>query len=298
MPLAPLSSPHQRRDRFRAVIRSAPALAGLWTSLLAVNGLQMASLAIRPVSHSAFRRINRWVADTWWGWTVAVSRQVHGVEVVITGGDLPVGENAVVVANHQQMPDITLLMHLAAQKERLGDMKWILKRSLKYVPGAGWGLAFLDAVFVERDWMKDRETVDRAFAHLREDRVPLWLMLFVEGTRLRPENLEKTREFAQQQGWEVPRHVLLPRTKGFVAALEGLRGHVEAVYDVTIGYEEGVPSLGQYALGYTRRAHLHVRRYPVADLPTEADALGGWLRERWQEKDALLADYYANGHFG
>ena len=176
-------------------------------------------------------------------------------------------------------------------------MKWVLKRPLKYVPGMGWGLAFLDAVFVSRDWARDRETIDRTFAHLRDNAVPLWLILFVEGTRMGPDKLATSQAYARKKGWPEPTHVLVPRTKGFVAAVQGLRAHVPAVYDVTIGYEEGVPTLGQYALGLAPRAHLHVRRHAMTALPEEPRQLAAWLRERWHEKDARMAAYYERGVF-
>ena len=117
MPLPPLPSPERAGERLRRRLRAAPALAGLTGSLFAFNGVQLSTLLLRPFSAAAFRRANRWAADTWWGWTVETARLLHGVEVVVTGDELPEGEDAIVVANHQQMPDITFLMHLAQQKE-------------------------------------------------------------------------------------------------------------------------------------------------------------------------------------
>ncbi len=64
-----------------------------------------------------------------------------------------------------------------------------------------------------------------------------------------------------------PRHVLLPRARGFVASVQGLGGHVAAVYDVTIGYVDGLPSLWQWAKGQMREVHIHVRRHALTDLP-------------------------------
>lgn len=296
MPLPPLPDPDPR-TRWAGLVRVTPAIAGLSASLLGFNAAQVASLVVRPLSGKAFRAFNRWAANTWWGWTVDAAHRLHGVEIVVTGDDLPVAENAIVVANHQQMPDITFLMRLAQRKDRLGDLKWFVKRQVKYVPGVGWGLSFLDALFVNRDWAKDRESIERTFSHITTNRVPLWLILFAEGTRITPEKLERSRRHAFVRGQPAPQHVLVPRTKGFVAAVQGLRGHVAAVYDVTIGYERGVPTLWQYVRGFAPRAHLHVRRWPLADLPTEDEALSRWLLARWQEKDALLAGFYEAGAF-
>ena len=122
--------------------------------------------ALLPFAPNAFRRFNRGAADLWWGWCVSISKTLHGVNLVITGDEVPAQENAVVVCNHQDMADITFLMVYARTKGRLGDMKYLVKDALKYVPGVGWGMLFLDCVFVKRDWAKDQKTIRRTFACL------------------------------------------------------------------------------------------------------------------------------------
>jgi len=295
MPLPPLSSPASWRCRLGAVVGAAPSVVFLTATLLAFNLLQSLSLIVLPLSGRLFRAINRWAADTWWGWCVIVGQRVYGVRLVVTGDDVPCRENAVVVANHQQMPDIAVLMALARSKQRLGDLKWFVKKPIKYVPGVGWGMAFLDCLFVSRTWTADRASIEQTFARLLAHRVPLWLISFVEGTRISTAKLQRAATYATQLQVPAPKHVLIPRTKGFVASVQGLRTHIDAVYDVTIGYEQGVPSLWQYMLGFARVAHLHVRRYPVAGLPTEDEHVAAWLLERFREKDQLLDRYYESG---
>ena len=123
----------------------------------------------------------------------------------------------------------------------------------------------------------------------------MWTITFAEGTRLLPHKLERSRAFAVERGLPQLKHLLLPRTKGFVATVQGLREHLDAVYDATIAYENGVPSLWQWAKGYVQKAHLHVRRFPMDDLPQDDAALNEWLYARFQEKDARLEHYYEQG---
>ena len=92
-------------------------------------------------------------------------------------------------------------------------------------------------------------------------------------------------------------HLLVPRTKGFVAAVLGLRGYIDAVYDVTIGYEGGVPTLWQFVEGLPKVAHLHVRRFPMSTLPEADEAVAAWLIARYREKDDLLDGFYRDGRF-
>ena len=100
--------------------------------------------------------------------------------------------------------------------------------------------------------------------------------------------LEAAQTYARENGLTVPRHTLVARSKGFAASVEGLRRHIAAVYDLTIAYEKGVPSLWQYIKGSVSRIHLHVRRFPVDELPTLEEDVRQWLMDRWVEKDKLL----------
>jgi 1-acyl-sn-glycerol-3-phosphate acyltransferase len=293
MPLEPLrddSGP-------MASLRAMAILAAGFATLLPVNLIQLGSLLLLPFSRRAFRAVNRWCADSWWGLCVTGAERINGSEVVFTGDEVPLREDALLVANHQEMPDITAVMKFCKIKRRLGDMKYFVKKQLKWVPGMGWGMQFLDCLFIDRDWASDREHIQRTFARLVDDRVPVHLVSFVEGTRLTFAKLAAAQEYARAHGLQVPRHVLVARTKGFAATVEGLRSHITAVYDLTIAYENGVPTLWQYIKGLVRRIHVHVRRFPVADLPASAEELRQWLQDRWQEKDELLEGFYASGAF-
>jgi len=297
MPLEPLIDTSGLLTRAMRTARAVPLVVFGFVTLLLFNGLQTASLILVPFSRPAFRRINRWCAETWWGWCVVASKLVLGTRLVVTGEDLPVAENALLVANHQQMPDILALMILARPRKRLGDLKFFVKYALKWVPGLGWGLQFLGCPFLRRDWSSDRELIRRTFEAIVGEKIPLWLVSFVEGTRSTPDKIDASAEWAAGRGIEPFRHVLTPRSKGFVATVAGLRDHLDAVYDITIGYEDGIPTLWQYILGCVKRIHVHTERFPMTSLPTSDEALRDWLFDRFRTKDELLDRFYATGSF-
>jgi 1-acyl-sn-glycerol-3-phosphate acyltransferase len=297
MPLPPLPEPADRKTRVIGLLHGALASIFLFSTLLFFNLLQTASLVIKLFSQKAFRKTNRWMANLWWGWCAIVAEKLNRTRVEFFGDPIPMRENAVVILNHQEMADITVIFAFARAKESLGDLKWFVKDVLKYVPGVGWGMLFLDCLFIKRDWTSDRGYIQQVFGKILKYRVPLWLMLFAEGTRFRPSKLERSQKYAREQGRTPLKHVLFPRTKGFVATIQSLQGHLDAVYDVTIGYINGVPTLGQWIKGYVKHVNLHVRRFHLDSLPTESDALSNWLIERYEEKDALLDAYYREGKF-
>jgi 1-acyl-sn-glycerol-3-phosphate acyltransferase len=263
-------------------------------TIVFINFLQTLSLVLLPFSRKTFRSVNRWFADLWWGWCVVGAEKIFGLEPVFTGDPIPADENALVFANHQQMPDIIAIMTLAQRKKRLGDMKWFVKHPLKYVPGIGWGMQFLDCIFVKRDWMADRRNIMRTFAKFREENIPIWLITFVEGTRLTEAKLHKSQELSVRRSLERLDHVMVPRTRGFAAALEGLEGHLHAVYDITIGYEKGLPRLHHVFRGKVKRVHIDVRRFPLSSLPKSDEERAGWLQKRFVRKDALMKAFFAS----
>ena len=297
MPLNPLSEPASRLARFKGFVSGSIASVFLFSTLLAFNALQTASLLIRLFSPKAFRRVNRWMAKVWWGWCALGAEKFYGTTLIMSGDDVPKRENAIVILNHQDMADITVIFSFARAKERVGDLKWFVKDILKYVPGVGWGMLFIDCLFIKRDWTADRDYIHRVFRNILNYQVPIWLMTFVEGTRVRPEKIARSREYAEKQGLTPLEHVLVPRTKGFVASVQSLRGHIDAVYDLTIGYVDGVPTLWQWIKGYVRRVHLNVRRFAIDAMPEDGEALSSWLMSRFQEKDLLLDYYYAHSAF-
>lgn len=290
-------APLGRGRRLFGLLRAIPISGFLFSTLIGFNLVQTLSLVLVPFSRRAFRRLNRWCANTWWGWCVICGERIIGTRLVVTGDDVPLAENALVVVNHQQMADIPAIMAFARSKKRLGDLKWFVKRKLKHVPGLGWGMSYLNCLFVRRDWAADREMIGRTFATIVRERIPLWLVSFVEGTRFSKEKLARNREFAQKAGIEPTRHVLVPRTKGFAASIQGLGEHISAVYDLTIGYVDEIPTLWQYICGRVRHIHLHVRRFPVDQLPKLEAELAQWLQDRYQEKDRLMAYFLQGGAF-
>tara|TARA_B100000609_G_scaffold194602_1_gene187389 strand:- start:3038 stop:3934 length:897 start_codon:yes stop_codon:yes gene_type:complete len=295
MPLPPLKSSGSPIKRFFSVLKGLLSAGVLLPLLVGINVLQMMSFVlIKPLSDDLFRRFNRGCAAFWWGLSYKWAGW-YGTEIVVSGDELPPEENAMLVANHQEAPDIPMLFPIAYRAGRIGDLKWFVKNILKYVPGVGWGMVFLDCIFVKRNWTSDKDYISSIFERIITKKIPVWIISFVEGTRIRPKKLERSNEYAEKAGLTPTRHVLLPRTKGFSATVNALRPHLDAVYDITIGYVDGVPSAAQWFQGDVKKAYLHVKRYPLETLPTDEEELSQWLLDRFYEKDERLETFYETG---
>ncbi|CAG8440339.1 2080_t:CDS:2 [Acaulospora morrowiae] len=149
--------------------------------------------------------------------------------------------------------------------------------------------------------MQDEEHLRRMFKVIKAYAAPIWVVNFVEGTRLNPRKLRDGQRFSRDKGLPVLQNLLVPRTKGFVACVRQLRDtHVQYIYDFTIAYRhisrgfQFPPNLLQVhacsPLTPSWAFHVHVKRYAIKDLPRDDEELGEWVRQIFVEKDLLLED--------
>lgn len=288
------------RGLVREILDSVRALVFggiLGGGALCINLLQMASLVLFPFSKKGFEKANLAFAYTYWKFCRILLEDIYQIRVVITGDSLPQGESVLLFCNHQQMPDILALMPLADRYGRLADMKWFAKDVIKYIPGIGWGMLFLHCIFLKRNWTADAHRVNATFSRLLSSGLPYWLISFSEGTRITEDKRQASQAFAKKSGLPVLENVLLPRPKGFAVAVEAFRGRADAVYDVTLGYLPGIPNLWQFLKGRLREVHIHVRRFPMSQLPQGEKELSSWLIARFVEKDHSMRAFRETGSF-
>ncbi|WP_141732696.1 lysophospholipid acyltransferase family protein [Oligoflexus tunisiensis] len=256
--------------------------------LLIINAFQMLSILWKPISLKWFRRYNNFWANLYWSYVGYMAQTFGGISVKLIGDRLPYDENALVLANHQSAVDIVVQLIVGRVYNRLGDMKFFVKDVLKWVPGPGWGMVFLECIFMKRNWSEDRARVVEQLRKFQKDRVPVWVNIYPEGTRKKPGKLAAAQEFARKSQLPVPRHVLIPRVRGFLATLEGLEGHLHAVYDLTIAYPHRAPTLWDLLSGQGTPVTVEIKRYPIESLPSDPEGRSAWLLKLYQDKDQRL----------
>lgn len=74
---------------------------------------------------------------------------------------------------------------------------------------------------------------------------------------------------------------------------------LDAVDDVTIGYEGNIPEGGVDLMkGHIPTAiHFHVKRYSINDIPISDEEVGYWLQNCWDEKEDRLKEFYLTHQF-
>ncbi|KAF5937206.1 hypothetical protein HYC85_024712 [Camellia sinensis] len=252
-------------------------------------------ILVRPFSMSMYRRINKVVAELlwleiiwlfdWWA-DIKVDLFIDSETFQLMGR-----EHALVIANHRCDIDWLVGWVLAQRAGCLGSALAIMKKSSKYLPVLGWSMWFSDYVFLERSWSKDEETLKSGFQNLKDFPRPFWLALFVEGTRFTQEKLLAAQEYAASAGLPVPRNVLVPRTKGFVSAVNNMRSFVPAIYDVTVAIPKNEPRPTMLRMFRGQSSVLHVHSQATSDERIARN-------KQWRcTVDALLEHHLVEGTF-
>ncbi|KAJ6716721.1 1-ACYL-SN-GLYCEROL-3-PHOSPHATE ACYLTRANSFERASE 5-RELATED [Salix koriyanagi] len=227
-------------------------------------------LRLFSIHHS--RKVTSFFFGSWLALWPFLFEKINKTKVIFSGEIVPARERVLLIANHRTEVDWMYLWDLALRKGCLGCIKYVLKSSLMKLPVFGWGFHILEFISVERKWEKEQISPSRS----------------VQGVKA----------YAAEHGLPILNNVLLPKTKGFYACMEDLRGSLDAVYDVTIGYKPRCPSLLDNVFGVNpSEVHVHVRRIALDEIPTSEEEVSAWLTNIFQLKDQLLSDFYLQGHF-
>ncbi|SPN97140.1 probable 1-acyl-sn-glycerol-3-phosphate acyltransferase delta [Cephalotrichum gorgonifer] len=270
-------------------------------SLLVADIIFTSLLPLVPVTPDIVYGISSAVVRFEWKWIQAIFEVVNGAEISVSGDTVPDGESGLVIANHVCWSDFYMIQAVAIRSGMISRLRYFAKVQLLWVPLLGWGFWSLGMPLVSRDWVKDKAEMDRVFSGIVKRRWPTWLVSFSEATRFTPKKYEESKRWCMENNRPQPKHALYPRNKGFVTTVQRLRHapHMKAVYDLTIAYQHhgkffeaptwwdsvSLPGLTRKQ-GY--RFYVHVRRFPMEDLPAQDDELAKWLEKVWIEKGDWL----------
>lgn len=227
-----------------------------------------------------------------------------GVEIIIYGEIPKNKENVIYVSNHQCTADWIIADMLAIRQSALGHVRYVLKDGLKWLPLYGWYFSQHGGVYVKRSAKFNEKAMVKKLLKQTEYGAPMYLVIFPEGTRYNPELknvITDSQAFAAKQGLGVLSHTLTPRMKASHIALQTMRGHLDAVYDITVAYEGSLdasrqrkpaPSMPEFLCKECPRVHIHFERVDIKEIPAEPVFFRRWLHERFEIKDRLLKNFY------
>jgi 1-acyl-sn-glycerol-3-phosphate acyltransferase len=249
------------------------------------------------------------------------------------------------ISNHQVYTDWLYLWYLAYYSDLADSVFITLMKLYKWIIPIGPAMQFFRFIFLSRKWETDKNYLARQLGYLchlasddkgddaaRGSASKLLMLLFPEGTLVSPLTRPISKRFADKEGIEDCKNLLLPRSTGLLFSLRTLAADIKdlKLVDYTIGYP-GVPAPGKAQEYYTLRStfmqgvappavHIHftilsvnksnANRPPVGKLPEsgaqaasqesteeEKKVFADWLLNRWRQKDEALSRFYVQGDF-
>ncbi|XP_072354707.1 1-acyl-sn-glycerol-3-phosphate acyltransferase epsilon isoform X2 [Scyliorhinus torazame] len=159
-------------------------------------------------------------------------------------------------------------------------------------------------IYVKRSAKFNEKAMANKLRQQIEVGTPAYLVIFPEGTRYNPDNpqvIAASQAYACKEGLPELRHTMSPRVKATRVAINTMRDHLDAVYDITVAYEGTInsnghrataPSMPEFLCRECPRIHIFFARVDVKEVPEEAIFLKRWLHERFELKDKLLKEFY------
>lgn len=192
--------------------------------------------------------------------------------------------NYLVISNHISAFDFVLLNRI--NQKMFQHAKYAFKDSLKYFPVIYQAFLSINCLILKRNFEKDKERIIRYVKELKEWQLPVWFVLFCEGTRFTKARKVQADAFCKERGVAPFRNVLVPRHKGFETVLNELRGsYVRKVLDVTFYCKkEGVSAWDFLFSGEVLEFECDVR---VVEMGEIEDAVE-FVNEAFRRKDELI----------
>ncbi|MDE2236169.1 MAG: acyltransferase [Gammaproteobacteria bacterium] len=291
----------------KRIMNSLRALLGLVliasNTLMHVLPLFLVALVKMLVPVKAVRRLCSrllaGIAESWIAVNSALIASMTHTRFHVSGvGKLQRRGSYLVLCNHQSWVDIPVLQKVF--NRRIPFMRFFLKSQLIWVPVLGLAWWALDFPFMKRHSRaalerrpelrnQDMQATRRACQRFRG--IPVSIMNFVEGTRIRPEKHER-----QASPY---RNLLRPKAGGVALVLDSMGEAVRTVLDVAIVYPQGRPSMMHLLMDQIPDIHVIVREYPVPEELQFRDSgeereyrarVQQWLNTLWAEKDRLIEE--------
>lgn len=254
-----------------------------------------------PFSRELSFRVNQMLCGVHVYTYLIMIHDVMGIEIVFSGDKIRKYESAVQILNHISFFDYWILCSSVATRALRGNaVRYFGKEEIFYYFPFGTGLYLSGTVYFKRNWKAFAHLVEQAFSFMYSmPELPIWLVIFPEGTRFTPDKQKKSQQFARERNLNVLTHVLNPRYKGFQVTVDHIRPLIDVVYDITAAFEGNrYPTLTTLLNGtYARTVYIEVDRHPVHSLPDSKEGLKTWLYDAWDRKDAKLEYFNKHGKF-
>ncbi|GJQ78024.1 hypothetical protein Trydic_g2372 [Trypoxylus dichotomus] len=280
----------------------------LWYSsiLAGYAGLFCPLLPLIFISNKWYRYCTDVLFTFWQMYPTVLLELLCGCYIEATGDAILADETSILVMNHRTRTDWNFLWpaiyHTTQGINRFKyPMKFVLKDTIKHIPGPGWVMQLACFLYIKRCWTADKPKVRAMVDYFCGTSYKFALLLFPEGTDFTIATKKISNKFAESNDFKKYDYVLHPRTTGFSFLVGRLlsKNGLDALYDITLAYCDKIPQTEKDILwgNFPKKIKMHFRRYPSTVLPHSEDNLKKFLEKCWLEKEQTLREFHASGNF-
>lgn len=269
-------------------------------SAVALCGVGKWLSSSKKIDEMMLNSANRWISNNNWliehilsdmTWDIYIDPKLN----------LSMDGKYLMTCNHQGWVDTTVNQYFV--RHRMPFTRFFIKHELIYIPFAGQAFQALGYPTMKRydksklaknpelrnrDLLETQKSCERLLNH------PFTLLNYLEGTRFTPQKHQQ-----QQSPYQ---YLLKAKAGGLALALHILGDKIDALVDMTIVYEDDVPTYSDFWLGSTQTVRVHLRKIELPewifngsyeDDPAYRQQFQQWVDEIWQQKDQLITQIKA-----
>uniref|UniRef100_A0A914LSK4 Phospholipid/glycerol acyltransferase domain-containing protein n=1 Tax=Meloidogyne incognita TaxID=6306 RepID=A0A914LSK4_MELIC len=251
-----------------------------------------------------FRLIVDFLIGYWLVLPTSLVEWLFGVRIQVLGDEIDPKRPSLIIMNHRTCLDWLFFWCALWRIEPslITSEKIVLKGEVKYLPGAGWAMAYNAFLLLDRNFLTDKARIETFVEYYARMDRKYHLLLFPEGTDKCPRATERSNSFAEKNDLVQYEYLLHPRTLGFVFLLQKMRKEkcVDYIYDVTVGYgDQIVQSETDLVLRgmCPKDVHYLIQQIPDSSLPKDDEQLEKWLKDKWAKKEKILHNFYKEKGF-
>ncbi|KAF5290045.1 hypothetical protein FQA39_LY14826 [Lamprigera yunnana] len=281
----------------------------LWYSsiLAGYAGLFCPLMPVLIISNKLYRYLTDVLFTFWQSYPTVLLEVLCGCDVQILGDPVKANETSLLIMNHRTRTDWNFLWPAVYHCTRgtckyKYPTKFVLKDIIRHIPGIGWIMQLACFLYIKRNWIHDRRKIDEYINYFCEICYKYSLLIFPEGTDFTETTKQNSNKYAKKHNLQMYEYVLHPRTTGFVHLAQKLqeKNVLDALYDLTVVYPDTVPQTEKILFNdgqFPQQVKMHFTRYPATVLPKSSDELKAFLEKLWLEKERVLKEFHATGHF-
>lgn len=199
-------------------------------------------------------------------------------------------KNDLIISNHRTRADFFFTENILRNKEFYKKIQFIINIKYKNLPIVSTASILNDYFFLEKDYDKDKTTLDRIKTNYDNSVI----VLYPEGRFLTYNNIKQNLDYCHKNNIESNKNVLTPKYKGLyhIVNLLKKKGNIGSFYDFTILFNTHNINHGYTNPELVSKKHttldVYIKKIEWENVPSNPDDFKTWLCKLYKFKSELM----------